>query len=92
MNLQGKRLGLQLNGTHQLLVYVDINLLCRDINTTKKETKLLDTSKEVGLKVNLEKTKHMFILYQQIAGQYLNIMITNKSFENITKLKYLGTH
>jgi chaperonin GroEL (HSP60 family) len=81
MNLQEKQFGLQLNGTHQLLVYVDVNLLGMDINTTKKK-KLLDTSKEVGLKVNIEKTKHMFILCQQITGQYLNIMITNKKKTN----------
>jgi hypothetical protein len=41
MNLQVKETGLHLNGTNQLMVYVDIDLLGRDINTTKEETKTI---------------------------------------------------
>jgi hypothetical protein len=53
---------MKLNGTHQLLVYADdLNLLGDNIGTKKKNTKktLIDTSKEVGLEVNKEKTKYM---------------------------------
>jgi hypothetical protein len=46
---------LKLNGTHQLLVHV--NILGRSIHTTKKNTiALLVASKETKLKVNANKT------------------------------------
>jgi hypothetical protein len=41
---------LKLNGTHQLLAYVDVNLLGDNIDTIKKDTEtIIDASKEVGL-------------------------------------------
>jgi hypothetical protein len=44
----------------QLLVYVDVKLLGDNINNLKKNTEtLIDVSKEVGVEVNAEKTKHM---------------------------------
>jgi hypothetical protein len=53
--------GLELNGTHQLLVYADdVNLLGNSVDTMKKNTQtLMDASTEVGLEVNTEKTKYM---------------------------------
>jgi hypothetical protein len=55
------QVGLKLNGMHQPLIPAyDVNRLGYDINTTKKNTEvLIDTSKEVGLEVNAEKTMCM---------------------------------
>jgi hypothetical protein len=49
---------LKLNGTHQLLVYTDVNTLGRSIHTMKKNTgTLVVASKGLGVEVNVDKTK-----------------------------------
>jgi poly(3-hydroxyalkanoate) synthetase len=69
--VQENQEGLILNGTHQLLSYVDdVNIVGENIDTIQKNTKsLLDASKEVGLEVNPEKTKYMLVSRCQKAGQ-----------------------
>jgi hypothetical protein len=85
--------GLKLNGTHQILVYADdVNLLGDNIDTLKKNTEtLIDVSKEVGLEINVEKTKYMLLSRHQNVGQNREIQIANRSFENVSQFKYLGT-
>jgi hypothetical protein len=85
--------GLKLNETHQLLVYADdVNLLGGNRDTIKKNTgTLIDANKKVGLEVNTEKTKYMLLLCHQNAGQNHTMKTDNRSFENVTHLKYLGT-
>ena len=53
--------GLKLNGTHQLLAYVDdVNILGGSIQNLKENAEaLVVASKETGLEVNAVKTKYM---------------------------------
>jgi hypothetical protein len=85
--------GLKLNGTYELLPYADdVYLLGDNIDTIKKNTEtLIDASKETGLEINVEKTKYMLLSRHQNVGQYLDINIAKRSFENVSQFKYLGT-
>jgi len=53
--------GLKLNGTHQLLAYVDdVNILGGSIHTLKENAEaLVAATKETGLEVSVDKTKYM---------------------------------
>jgi hypothetical protein len=54
-----------------------------------KET-LIDAIKEVGLEVNIEKTKYMLVSQDQNAGQNQDAKMKNRLFENVSQFKYLG--
>jgi hypothetical protein len=69
-----------------------VNLLGDNIDTTKKNTEtLIDATMEVGLEINIEKTKYMLLSRCQDVGQNRDIKIANRSFENVSQFKYLGT-
>jgi hypothetical protein len=80
--------GLKLIGTHQLLAYFDdVNLLGDNTDTIKKNTETLtDASKEVGLEINVEKTKYMLLPHHQNVGQNRYIKIGSSSFENVSHI------
>jgi hypothetical protein len=84
-------IGLKLNGTDLLQAYAcDLNILGENTDTIQKSREVPpDTSNEVGLKVNSEKTKYK--LSCQKAGQKHGIKIANRSFEGVENFKYLET-
>jgi hypothetical protein len=78
--VQENQVGLKLNGTLQLLACTDDGkLLGDDIDTIKENTEtLIDASKEVGLKINVEKTKCMLRSYYWNAGQNCDITVADR--------------
>jgi hypothetical protein len=91
--VQENRMRLKSDRSHQLLAYADdMNLLGDKIDTVRKKTEtFIDASKEVGLEINGDKTMHMLLSCHQNARQTRYIKIANRSFENLSQFKYLGT-
>jgi hypothetical protein len=78
--VQESQIELKLNCTHQLLGYTDdVNLLGDNIDIINKNTgTLIDSSRQVGLQINVEKTKCMLLPHHQNAVQNQDIKIANR--------------
>jgi hypothetical protein len=78
-----------LDGTRHHLFYTsDVNVLGENINTTDRNIKtILNFSKELGLEVNAEERKCMFISCHQTTGQNHYVKMVYKSFENVAECK-----
>jgi hypothetical protein len=91
--VQENQAGLKVNGTHQLLAYADdVDLLGDNIDALKKNAEtLIDASKEIGLEISVDKTKYMLLSRHQKVVRNRDIKIANRSFENVSQFKHLGT-
>jgi hypothetical protein len=91
--VQVNKVGLKLNGTHQLLFYADdANILGGRVHTIKKNTNILAVAcKETGLEVN-SNTGYVVTSQDQNACRSHNIKTHNYiSFEMAERFKYWGT-
>jgi hypothetical protein len=62
-------------------------------NTIKENTEaLLEASRKAGLEVNTEKTKNVIVSRHQNTGQNCNLLIANKSLENVANFKFFGSN
>jgi len=84
---------LKLNGTHQLLAYDDdVNILGGSVHTVKENAEaLVVVTKELGIEVNVDKTKYMIMSRDQNAGRSHNMRIDDSSIERVEEFKYFGT-
>jgi polyribonucleotide nucleotidyltransferase len=56
----------------------------------KSRETLIDASKEVGLEVNIEKTKYWLVSHHQNAGKNHDIKIANRLFEKCVTVQIFG--
>ena len=86
--VQESNLGLDMNGTHQVLAYADDV----DIRTIERNADLLlNACKDVGLAVNTGKTKYMEIGRDRGMIAYELVRIGSNSYEKLKSFKYLGS-
>ena len=76
---------MKLNGTYQLLAYVDdVNILGGNIRTLKENAEaLVAATREIGLEVSADKTKYMVMSRDKNAGRIHSVRIDNSTFERV---------
>ena len=88
--VQVKQDGLKLNSTHKLLVYADdVDIIGGSVHTTKNTKALLDGIKEIGLEVNIDKTRYIVVSRDQNAGLCHSIKTDNSFLEKVEEFKCL---
>ena len=79
--------GLKLNGTHQLLAYVDDVNTCTlggSVHTVKENAEaLVVATMEIELEVNADKSKYMIMSRDQNAGRSHSMQTDNRSIERV---------
>jgi hypothetical protein len=72
----------------QKLTLTSLTSCGRSVGIVRKRTQATEFffCEEVGLEINVEKTKHMLQSRHQNAGQNRDIQIANRSFENVSQL------
>jgi len=66
--------------------------LSGSVHTIKKNTEtVVVASKDVGLKINYDKTRYVVIYRDQNAERIQNTKTVNKSLERVEQMQYLGT-
>jgi len=91
--VQVNQVGLKLNGTHQLLAYVDdVNILGRSVHSVKQNAEaLVVATKETRREINADKTKYLIMSRDQNVGRSYSMKIDNNFIESVEEFKYLGT-
>jgi hypothetical protein len=73
---------------------ISYHILDGSVHTIQEEKKnravLVVSSNEIGLEVNTDKIKYMFMSRDQDTGRNHNVNIDDKSFGRAEKFKYLG--
>jgi len=84
---------LKLNGTHQLLSYVDdVNILGGSIlNLRENAEALVAATRVIGLEVSADKTEYMVMSRDLNAGRSHSVRIDNSTFKRVEEFRYLGT-
>jgi hypothetical protein len=84
---------LEFNGTHQLHICADDDIIPGEDKNKKKENTeaLLQASRAIYIEVNSEETKCIVMSRHQNAEQNHNLLFLNKFFENMVKFKYTRT-
>jgi hypothetical protein len=81
-----------LNGTHQLLAYPDdVNILGGNLHTVKETAEALEVaSNEIGLELNVDKTKYMIMSRDQNVRRSHSAKIDNtcSSFGRVEDFEY----
>ena len=69
----------------------DVDIMGGSVHITKNTKALLDGIKEIGLEVNIDKTRYIVVSRDQNAGLSHSMKTDNSSFERVKEFKYLGT-
>jgi len=81
---------LKLNGTYQGLVYVKgFTVLDGSVHAMKYSPGLIVARKEIGLELNVGKTRYIVMSRDQNAGRSQIIKIENRTFESVKHFVYL---